>query len=89
MRTIIDLPEAMLAMLTEICQRQGISRAEAVRRAVDRYITDHAAGEAPETFGMWADRRLDALAYEDDLRGPRDAGAEHPPTRPRRPRGRR
>jgi hypothetical protein len=67
MRTIIDLPDAEVEALARICARQKISRAEAIRRAVDSYVKSHAevAGEA---FGMWRGRGIDGRRYEDELR---------------------
>jgi metal-responsive CopG/Arc/MetJ family transcriptional regulator len=68
MRTIVDLPEDQIRVLAEICERQGISRAEAVRRAVAEYAGRHGAGEADKAFGSWRGRRIDGLAYERRLR---------------------
>jgi len=36
MRTIIELPDAQLESLSRLCRREKISRAEAIRRAVDK-----------------------------------------------------
>lgn len=68
MRTIVDIPEESLDLLAEICESEDISRAEAVRRAVDGYITRRAADAASkearrrqlldDTFGAWIDDAL-------------------------------
>ena len=87
MRTIVDLPDAQLRALDEICTRNAISRAEAVRRAVAAYVAEQSATDADEAFGLWGDRVTDALAYEDELRGPREPEAP-PPVRGGRRRGR-
>src|SRR4051794_25321898 len=86
-RTIIDLPDAHLRALDEICAREGISRAEAVRRAVARWVAEQSPASADEAFGLWGARVTDPLAYEDDLRGPREIEAAAParPVRPVRP----
>jgi metal-responsive CopG/Arc/MetJ family transcriptional regulator len=68
MRTIIDLPEEQILALAEVCRREKISRAEAVRRAVAEYASRHATGEAGKAFGVWRGRRVDGLAYERRLR---------------------
>ncbi len=34
MRTIVDLPDEQVEALAELCEREKISRAEAIRRAV-------------------------------------------------------
>jgi hypothetical protein len=67
-RTIVDLPEEQLKALAEICQRQGISRAEAVRRAVAEYAGRRVTGDASRAFGLWRGRGVDGLAYERRLR---------------------
>lgn len=71
MRTIIDLPPGQLAALDVWCQARGLSRAEAVRRAVHGLLHHENAGaEAIEaTRGLWADSEEDGLAYQERLRG--------------------
>lgn len=74
MRTIIDPTDAQLARLDRIVGREGISRAEAVRRAID---LAYPAGDPVEalrsrrqrSFGIWRGRGRGALAYVDALRG--------------------
>lgn len=72
MRTIIDLTEEQVARLKEVGDRDGISRAEAIRRAVDSAYADVAmAGSRAareEAFGLWKGRKVDALRYVDKLR---------------------
>ena len=38
MRTIVDLPETQIKALDSYRKREGISRAEAVRRAVEAFV---------------------------------------------------
>lgn len=38
MRTIVDLPETQIKRLDSYRKREGISRAEAVRRAVEAFV---------------------------------------------------
>ena len=68
MRTIIDLPEEQIQALAEVCRRERISRAEAVRRAVAEYASRHATGDAEGAFGLWRGRGIDGLTYESRLR---------------------
>ncbi len=76
MRTIIDLSEDQLAALDAWRLPQGLSRAEAVRRAVARMVgTDDARRRAIDAaFGLWRDRRapdgqpMDGLMYQERLR---------------------
>jgi len=68
MRTIVDLPEVQLGALDRFCRREGISRAEAVRRAVATYIRRERDAKTDPAFGLWRDRAIDGLAYERELR---------------------
>lgn len=64
MRTIISLPDEQAKRLTGVCRRQGLSRAEAVRRALARYLDEHPERRPEEVFGIWRGREADGLAYE-------------------------
>jgi hypothetical protein len=68
MRTIVDLPKAQIEALEKLCRVQKISRAEAVRRAVDGLLK---ASEPPATeigFGLWRDKPLGSRQFVDRLR---------------------
>ena len=67
-RTIIDLPDEQIASLAEVCRLEGLSRTEAVRRAVAAYLDTKQLTERDELFGIWRDRELDGIAYELTLR---------------------
>ena len=84
MRTIIDVPTDQLHALDDVCRRDGISRAEAIRRAVALLLQQR--GGAPEqSFGLWRGRKVDGLAYERALRNEwPDAGTPARPSRRRR-----
>ena len=68
MRTIVELPEEQLEALSALCQREGISRAEAVRRAVREFTRAHGAALGSSAFGLWRGRRTAGLAYERRVR---------------------
>jgi Ribbon-helix-helix protein, copG family len=51
MRTIIDLPQEQIRKLTLFCRREKISRAEAVRRAVDRFLAGSPVSDLRSFFG--------------------------------------
>jgi metal-responsive CopG/Arc/MetJ family transcriptional regulator len=50
-RTIVDLPQEQVRKLTLFCRRERISRAEAVRRAVDRFLAGSSMRELRSFFG--------------------------------------
>ncbi len=74
MRTIIDLPEDQLKHLAALCEREGISRAEAIRRAVTKMLGEHTPSPSlkgiEQFFGMWKDREDigDSVEYIRHLR---------------------
>jgi Arc/MetJ-type ribon-helix-helix transcriptional regulator len=53
MRTIIELPEQQVAALGELCERENISRAEAIRRAVDSWLASQMPTARAAAFGAW------------------------------------
>lgn len=69
-RTIVDIPAAQLVEIDRLCKLMGISRAEAVRRALAAFADGHAE-VTPEAFGLWAQARAasDAAAGVEPARG--------------------
>ena len=73
MRTIVELPTEQLTALDALCARDGISRAEAVRRAVAEHLARERSARPDEAFGLWRRRPVDGVAYQQRLRGEWDA----------------
>ncbi len=69
MRTSIYLTDEQAERLAEVCRDQGISRAEAVRRALAGYLDEHRHRRQEDVFGIWRGRHPDGLDYERRLRG--------------------
>ncbi len=67
MRKIIDIPDDRAGLLAEICRRNDISRAEAIRRAIDLFIKQELPG-AEGVFGIWKHRRVDGVELQRSLR---------------------
>lgn len=68
MRTIIDLPIEQVRGLDLWCQRERISRAEAVRRAISTALSTQRSSPRAEAFGAWAGKKLDSRKYVEALR---------------------
>ncbi|MEO8482707.1 MAG: ribbon-helix-helix protein, CopG family [Acidobacteriota bacterium] len=68
MRTIIELPSDQLQALDRWCRREGISRAEAIRRAVAEQTRTRHGAATDEAFGLWRRRSPDSVAYQRQLR---------------------
>lgn len=69
MRTIVDLSASQLASLDRISRTRKLSRAELIRRAVDRFLSENTP-EANAAFGLWkrSGSRVDGLAHQRRLR---------------------
>ena len=74
MRTIVDLTDEQVRELAQLCAREKISRAEAIRRAVDALLRDRERRRAERkaaldaAFGMWKDRGIDTDTYLAEIR---------------------
>jgi hypothetical protein len=74
MRTIIDLTDEQVARLARLCERKGISRAEAVRRGVELVLDCEEAEEEEferalqAAFGSWKGYGIDGLEYQRAIR---------------------
>lgn len=70
MRTIVDLPPDQLRALDAWRKAHGVSRAEAVRRAVARLLEadDQRGAIFAKTRGLWAQRDDDGLSYQERMR---------------------
>ena len=53
-RTIVDIPASQLDEIDRFCRTLGISRAEAVRRALEAYL-ERTVDSHADGFGLWAD----------------------------------
>ena len=69
MRTIVSIPDEQVRALDQHCASAGISRTEAVRRAILHYLDQQpGTGTLKEAFGLWKDKPFDALKHEDKIR---------------------
>jgi hypothetical protein len=72
MRTIVDLPDEQIRALDAYSRKHGISRAEAVRRAVSRFLPKGGVRKVDfrnhPAFGSWKDRNVDTVEYQRKIR---------------------
>jgi len=66
-RTIIDIPDAQLHEVDSLCKLLGISRAEAVRRALRDFV-QHNDDVKTDGFGLWKGIGSDRTALLGRLR---------------------
>jgi metal-responsive CopG/Arc/MetJ family transcriptional regulator len=71
MRTLVDIPDDQIAELTQLAEREKVSRAALVRRAIAALLASkrQSSEEAiAAAFGLWSDMEEDGLAYQERLR---------------------
>ena len=68
MRTIVDLTDEQVEALARLGEQQDLSRAALVRAAVDDYLAKHTGEGWQQAFGLWRERGVDGLDYQQALR---------------------
>ena len=68
MRTLIDIPDADLKKLNRLSKARKTSRAQLVRHAISDYLKAQKQDTLDEIFGMWKDRNIDGLEYQEQMR---------------------
>lgn len=72
MRTIVDLPDEQIRALDAYGKKHGVSRAEAVRRAVATFLPKRRPRKLDfrndPAFGSWKNRDVDSVEYQRKLR---------------------
>lgn len=66
-RILVDIPQKHIDDLGAIARVEKRSRAEVIRNAIAAYVEQNKP-VAAEAFGLWKDRQVDGLAYQDTLR---------------------
>jgi hypothetical protein len=62
MRIVVELPEDQGKAIAALCAAKGISHAEAIRRAVSRWLAEERYAGREKTFGTWKGKQIDAAA---------------------------
>lgn len=68
MRTLVDIGDAEVKALDQMASEQKVSRAALIRQAIDGFLKVQASKAEGDAFGLWGDRAIDGLAYQEDLR---------------------
>ncbi|VTZ26965.1 CopG family transcriptional regulator [Methylocella tundrae] len=68
MRTLVDLGDAQLQELDNLSKQEKISRAALIRQAIDDYLAARRRGRDSDAFGLWGERAVDGLAYQEKAR---------------------
>jgi metal-responsive CopG/Arc/MetJ family transcriptional regulator len=68
MRTIVEIPEQQIEALKAMSEKEGLSRAELMRRAVAEYLAHHQPKPDDSAFGLWQEHAKEGLEYQQQLR---------------------
>ena len=74
MRTIVEIPDGKLDEISRYCKVRGISRAKAIRDAIEMMLTEKSVLEREKGFGLWRGKKLEAEKFLDGIRGEWGAG---------------
>ena len=69
MRILVDLGETQVQALDELAHKEKRSRAAVIRQAIDEYLVRRQKLEELDAFGLWGERKIDGLAYQEQVRG--------------------
>jgi predicted transcriptional regulator len=67
-RILIDLPDDQIDELAMLGEQQQRPRAAVIRDAISAYVASNKRGPAVDVFGVWKDRQVDGLKYQQELR---------------------
>ncbi len=67
-RTIVEIPDEIIASLDRLGERQNKSRAALIREAVKQYLGEVINPSIEAAFGIWKNSAVDGVQYQADLR---------------------
>jgi metal-responsive CopG/Arc/MetJ family transcriptional regulator len=68
MRTLVDLGDTQVQALDELSKKEKRSRAALIRQAIDDYLAKRHSKQDSDAFGLWGNRKVDGLAYQEKVR---------------------
>ncbi|MBB3918829.1 CopG family transcriptional regulator [Rhizobium fabae] len=68
MRTLVDIGDPEVKALDRLAQREKMSRAALIRKAINDFLARNNADIEAEAFGLWGDRKIDGLTYQENMR---------------------
>ena len=74
----VDIPEDELEELNSLSRSRKVSRAELIRQAVAGFLAENRTG-IEDSFGIWKQRGVDGVEYQEKLRREWSRSAANPP----------
>ena len=68
MRILVDIAEKQIHALDTLSKGVRRSRAALIRDAVGDYLARQRTQQTSDAFGLWGDRKIDGLAYQEKIR---------------------
>ena len=68
MRTLVDVGDSQLQELDELSKEEKRSRAALIREAIDDFIAKRRSKHEGDAFGLWGNRKVDGVVYQNKLR---------------------
>ncbi|QFY59376.1 ribbon-helix-helix protein, CopG family [Rhizobium grahamii] len=68
-RTLVDIGDNDLKALDDLAATKNVSRASLIRKAVSAFLEQSSVDHRSQAFGLWGDRKVDGLAYQEEIRG--------------------
>jgi metal-responsive CopG/Arc/MetJ family transcriptional regulator len=68
MRTLVDIPDQQIQDLAAVARHNKLSRAEIIRRAIAAYLAENKPKPKLHGFGLWKDRAIDGVEYQQKMR---------------------
>ncbi|KVO82988.1 ribbon-helix-helix protein, CopG family [Burkholderia ubonensis] len=67
-RILIDLPDAQIQALAALVEAERRPRAAVIRDAIDAYLAQRKRAVGADVFGVWKEKKVDGLTYQEALR---------------------
>jgi metal-responsive CopG/Arc/MetJ family transcriptional regulator len=67
-RILVDLPDSQVDDLAAIVNAEQRPRAAVIRDAIEAYISQRKRAHGADVFGLWKNRNIDGIAYQQELR---------------------
>ncbi|KVD59754.1 CopG family transcriptional regulator [Burkholderia ubonensis] len=67
-RILVDLPDAQIQALAALVEAERRPRAAVIRDAIDAYLAQRKRAVGADVFGLWKEKKIDGLTYQEALR---------------------
>ena len=68
MRILVDINDPQVKALDAYAHQENKSRSALIRQAVQDFLAKRRASETVDAFGLWGDRTVDGLDYQERIR---------------------